>query len=104
MPYATTDDGVKLYFEEVGEGTPIVFAHGVGGNHASWFYQVAPFSENYQTVVFDHRGFGNSRDPGGPGRSRFVEDLHALLDHLAIEKAVLVAQSMGGGTCSVFTV
>ena len=63
-------DGFSLYYEVEGEGEPLVFAHGVGGNHAHWFNQIAYFSRHYQTIVFDHRGFGNSRDPGGPGRSR----------------------------------
>ena len=97
-------DGFGLYYEDYGEGEPVVFAHGVGGNHASWYNQVVAFREQYRAIVFDHRGFGNSRDvAGGPGRSRFVEDLRALLDHLGIEKTVLVAQSMGGGTCTGFT-
>jgi 3-oxoadipate enol-lactonase len=96
-------DGFSLYYEVEGEGEPLVFAHGVGGNHAHWFNQIAYFSKHYQTIVFDHRGFGNSRDPGGPGRSRFIEDLKALLDHLGIDRATLVAQSMGGGTLVGFT-
>jgi 3-oxoadipate enol-lactonase len=96
-------DGFELYYEVHGDGPPLVFAHGVGGNHASWFHQIPAFAPRYRTVVFDHRGFGNSRDdPGGPGRSRFVADLAALLEHLAIDKATLVAQSMGGGTCAHF--
>lgn len=96
-------DGFSLYYEVEGEGEPLVFAHGVGGNHAHWFNQIAYFSKHYQTIVFDHRGFGNSRDPGGPGRSRFIEDQKALLDHLGIDRATLVAQSMGGGTLVGFT-
>ncbi len=95
----------ELYYEVLGEGPPLVFAHGLGGNHASWFQQVPYFARFYQVVTFDHRGFGNSRHAeGGPDRSRFVEDLKDLLDHLGIAKAVLVAQSMGGGTCAAFTV
>jgi len=96
-------DGFYLYYEVHGEGEPLVFAHGVGGNHAHWFNQIAFFEKRFQTIVFDHRGFGNSRDPGGPGRSRFVEDLCALLDHLGLDRVTLVAQSMGGGTCVGFT-
>jgi 3-oxoadipate enol-lactonase len=93
-------NGADLYYEVHGEGPPLIFAHGVGGNHASWFQQVPYFSRWCQVVTFDHRGFGNSKDvPGGPGRSAFVEDLHALLDHLQIRQAALVAQSMGGWTC-----
>lgn len=98
-------DGFHLYYEIHGDGFPLVFAHGVGGNHASWYNQVPALSRSYQLVVFDQRGFGNSRDVAdGPGRSCFVEDLRALLDHLGIERAVLVAQSLGGGTCTGFTV
>lgn len=97
-------DGFGLYYEEHGAGFPVVFAHGVGGNHASWFNQIPVFAQRYRTIVFDHRGFGNSRDAAdGPGRARFVADLAALLDHLDIARAALVAQSMGGGTCALFT-
>ena len=96
-------DGFHLYYEVHGQGEPLVFAHGVGGNHAHWFNQIAFFAGRHQIIVFDHRGFGNSRDPGGPGRSRFVEDLRALLDHLGLDRVTLVAQSMGGGTCVGFT-
>jgi 3-oxoadipate enol-lactonase len=97
-------DGFELYYEVHGQGFPLVCAHGVGGNHASWYNQIPVFSRQHRMVVFDHRGFGNSRDAAnGPGRSRFVADLAALLDHLDIRKAALIAQSMGGGTCLGFT-
>ncbi len=104
MPTASVN-GIDLYYEVDGTGPTVVFAHGIGGNHASWFGQVPRFRERYTTVTFDHRAFGNSHDdPAGEGRSRFVDDLEGLLDHLGIERAALVAQSMGGGTCSGFTV
>lgn len=97
-------DGFQLYYEVHGQGFPVVFAHGLGGNHASWFHQVPAFAQAYTAITFDQRGFGNSRDVAdGPGRSRFVEDLRVLLDHLDIPKAVLVGQSLGGGTCTGFT-
>ena len=94
-------EGFELYYEVHGEGFPVVLAHGVGGNHAGFYQQVPAFSARYKTVLFDHRGFGNSRDaPNGPGRARFVPDLLALLDHLNLGEVALVAQSMGGGTCA----
>ena len=74
----------------------------MGGNHASWFKQVAVLSKAYQVITFDHRGFGNSTDNENIGRSGFVTDLLALLDHLKITKAALVGQSMGGGTMITF--
>jgi len=94
-----------LYYEVHGDGPPLVFAHGLGGNHASWFQQVPFFARSYQVIIFDHRGFGNSRGfKDGPDRSKFVEDLKGLLDYLGIGKVALVAQSMGGGSCAGFTV
>lgn len=103
MPYLNAN-GTDLYYEVHGAGAPIVFAHGMGGNHASWFQQVPFFSRSYQVVTFDQRGFGLSEDANGIGRGAFVDDLVALLDHLRIERTALVAQSMGGLVCGGFTV
>ena len=50
----------ELYYEETGEGPAIVFAHGAGGNHLSWWQQVPVFRERYRCVSFDHRGWGRS--------------------------------------------
>jgi len=97
-----TIDNNDFYYEVHGEGEPVVFAHGLGGNHASWYKQVGVLSKAYQVITFDHRGFGNSTDHENLGRSGFVSDLLALLDHLAISKAALVGQSMGGGTMITF--
>lgn len=93
----------ELYYEIHGEGATVVLAHGIGGNHAIWYQQVAVLSRSYQVLVFDHRGFGNSTDPQGLGRSGYVDDLKALLDYLQVDKAALIGQSMGGGTCVCFT-
>ena len=90
-------EGATLYYEVHGDGPAVVFAHGRGGNAASWWQQVPAFAETYRVVVFDHRGFGRSRceaehfscDP-------FADDILAILDAEGIEKAALVCQSMGG--------
>ncbi len=87
-----------IYYESQGDGPAIVFAHGLGGNHASWFQQIPVFSRSYRVVTFDHRGFGRSADPESKGRAGFVDDLKELLDELEIDEACLVGQSMGGGT------
>ncbi len=101
---ATVDiQGNSFYYEVHGEGEPLVLAHGLGGNHATWYKQVAVLAKAYQVITFDHRGFGNSSDIEGAGRSEFSNDLLALLDHLKIEKAALLGQSMGGGTAITFT-
>jgi 3-oxoadipate enol-lactonase len=102
MPYVPAGAS-KLYYEEYGDGPPVVLMHGIGGNHASWFNQVPTFSKRYRTIVVDQRAFGNSTDAEGLGRSAFVDDLEILLDALGMERVCLVAQSMGGGTSAAFT-
>lgn len=90
-------NGIDLYYEVHGEGPAVVFGHGAGGSHLSWWQQVPALSRSFRCITFDHRGFGLSREPaGGPGARQFVEDLRGLLDHLGIESAALVGQSMGG--------
>jgi 3-oxoadipate enol-lactonase len=89
----------NLFYEVHGEGPAVVFAHGAGGTHMSWWQQVPVLSKKFKCVTIDHRTYGYSRDvAGGPGRGAFVPDLTALLDRLGIEKAALVGQSMGGTT------
>ena len=103
MPRAPVN-GIDLYYEVHGTGPALVFAHGAGGNHLSWWQQVPVFSQKFQCITFDHRGFGQSPDaPDGPGSQAFVEDLRKVLDHLNVDRASLVAQSMGGRTCLGFT-
>lgn len=100
-----TINGADLYYETHGSGPAVVFAHGAGGNHLSWFHQVPFFRDRYTCVTFDHRGFGRSLDPRPvEERPRFDEDLAALIDHLALPDVRLVAQSMGGWTCLGYAV
>ena len=95
-------NGVSMYYEVHGEGTPVVFAHGSGGNHISWWQQIPYFSQFYKCVIFDHGTFGRTPDEAVPkGRTAFADDLEGLLDHLAIDKAAIVAHSMGGRTAAV---
>ena len=98
-------NGIEMDYQEYGEGDAVVFLHGAGGNLLSWWQQIPTFSEEYRCVTLSHRGFGHSYDvPDGPGMTAFVDDLAALLDHLEIESAHLVAQSMGGRTALGFAV
>ena len=91
-------DGFRLYYEDTGGDAPtVLFLHGAGGNHLSWWQQVPVFAEEYRCVTMDQRGFGQSPDvAGGPGPAALGADALALLDHLGIAQAALVAQSMGG--------
>jgi 3-oxoadipate enol-lactonase len=91
-------DGFRFYYEDTGgHGPTVLFLHGAGGNHLSWWQQVPVFAEEYRCVTVDQRGFGQSPDvAGGPGPAALATDAIALLDHLGIGQAALVAQSMGG--------
>jgi len=98
MPHIRVN-GIDLYYESHGEGPAVVFLHGRGGNHLSWYQQVAAFRDRYRCIAIDHREFGLSKEtPDGPGRMAFVEDLRQLLERLEIPRACLVGQSMGGFT------
>src|SRR6478609_5467727 len=65
MPKLTTDDGVQLYYEEAGAGTPVVFVHEFGGDYRSWEPQVRHFSRRYRCIVYSARGYLPSDVPKG---------------------------------------
>ncbi len=89
----------QLYYEVTGSGPALLFAHGLGGNHLSWWQQVAHFAPHYTCVAFADRGFAPS-DPiaGGPDAADDAGDLLALIEHLKFTDVRLVGQSMGGWT------
>jgi 3-oxoadipate enol-lactonase len=95
--------GCRLYYEVHGSGPFLFFAHGLGGNHLSWWQQVPHFRERYTCVTFAHRGFApSSAPPGGPDPSDYPGDFAALVDHLGARDVRIVAQSMGGWTALEF--
>ena len=91
--------GCKVYYEVTGSGPPIIFAHGLGSNHMTWWQQIAQFSSRYTCVTFSHRGYPPSTEIGVPNPTEFAADLAALIEHLQLSDVRLVAQSMGGWTC-----
>lgn len=101
MPFLPVN-GIELYYEVHGSGPAVVFAHGAGGNHLSWWQQVPVFARDYTCITYDARAFGRSRDAEGGGRQQFWNDLTGLLDHLGIARTAIVAQSMGGRTAVPF--
>ena len=99
MPHVTTDDGVKLYFEEVGEGTPIVFVHEYAGDWRSWEPQMRHFGRRYRAITYCARGYPPSDVPESHeayGQDRARDDIRAVLDGLGIDAAHVVGLSMGG--------
>src|SRR5499427_7757375 len=99
MAHLTTDDGVKLYYEETGSGIPIVFVHEFAGDHRAWEPQVRFFSRRYRCITYNARGYPPSDVPKDAGRysqDRARDDIRAVLDALKIDKAHIVGLSMGG--------
>ena len=99
MTFATAKDGVKLYFEETGCGTPIIFVHEFAGDHRSWEPQVRYFSRHFRCIAFSARGYLPSdvpNDPSAYSQQHARDDVIAVLDHLRIDKAHVVGLSMGG--------
>lgn len=88
---------VDLYFEEFGNGTPVIMVHGYPLNHTIWL-PIVPFMQDHARLILpDLRGFGKSPVVEGVSSMRLMaEDLVSLMDKLNISKAVLVGMSMGG--------
>ena len=98
MPYITTDDGVKLHYEETGGGTPVVFVHEFAGDARSWEPQLRHFSRRYRCIAYNARGYPPSDVPEDAERysqERARDDIRAVLDALEIERAHVVGLSMG---------
>ena len=99
MPTLTTDDGVKLYYEECGSGTPIVFVHEFAGDWRTWEPQVRHFSRRHRCIAYNARGYPPSDVPVDVERysqQRARDDILGVLDALSIERAHIVGNSMGG--------
>jgi pimeloyl-ACP methyl ester carboxylesterase len=99
MPYATTDDGVRLYFEETGSGSPVIFVHEFAGDLRSFEPQMRHFGKRYRAIAFNARGFPPSDVPekaSSYSQGRAADDILAVLDHIGAAKAHIVGLSMGG--------
>ena len=98
MAYALTEDGVRLYYEEAGAGTPIVFVHEFSGDLRSWEAQIQYFSRRYRCIAFNARGYPPSDVPervSSYSHKTAVEDIAVVMRHLKIRKAHIMGCSMG---------
>jgi aminoacrylate hydrolase len=96
MPKARVGDA-EIYYESHGNGPPIFLVPGLGGVGSYWLPNIPAFARNHQVVIHDHRGTGQSTcSPIKYSVDQMTEDLIAVMDHLAIEKAHLVGHSTGG--------
>ncbi|MBR0718899.1 alpha/beta fold hydrolase [Bradyrhizobium liaoningense] len=97
MPHATTRDDVRIYFEEAGQGTPVIFLHEFAADYTNWEPQMRYFSRGHRCITYSARGYTPSDVPSGDVYSykHFYTDALAVLDHLGIARAHLVGLSMG---------
>jgi len=98
MPTAKVN-GVSLFYEAAGEGTPLVFIHEFAGEARSWHLQVRFFARRYRTIAYNARGYPPSDVPDDPkaySQDQAADDIRGLLDALGIKKAHICGLSMGG--------
>ncbi len=108
MPTAPTEghvdiDGGRLHYRRQGQGEALVLVHGFGLDHRVWAPQWPALVDSFDLISYDLRGFGRSSLPGEAPYSHH-EDLRALLDALAIDRAHLIGHSLGGGIAASFAV
>jgi pimeloyl-ACP methyl ester carboxylesterase len=98
MPMLAAADGAKLYYEEAGSGTPLLFVHEFAGDHRSWEAQLRHFSRRYRCIAYTARGYPPSDVPEAFERysqEHARDGARAVLDGLGIDKAHVVGLSMG---------
>jgi len=96
MPFVSVD-GTRLYYEETGTGSPLLFLHGLGSSSRDWFEQVSYFKDRYRVLQLDLRGHGRSERASGPFHmAQFARDVAVFLRQLDGAPAHIVGLSMGG--------
>lgn len=101
MPYVKTPDNVGLYYEEIGNGTPVVFVHEYAADYRTWEPQLRHFARSHRCITFSQRGYPPSDVPSDPesySQDIARRDVVALMDALSVEKAHVVGHSMGAYT------
>ncbi|MFD1020685.1 alpha/beta fold hydrolase [Thalassobacillus hwangdonensis] len=96
MPYMEIEKGVNLYYEDKGEGKPVIFIHGVWMTSRFFHKQIPYFSENYRTIAVDLRSHGKSPDVSyGNTVATYAQDLNVFIDKLGLKDVTLDGWSMG---------
>ena len=86
-----------LYYEEAGDGEPLLMVMGLGTDHFGWMLQVPELSKHYRVITFDNRDVGQSKQADGPYEiADMARDAIALADHLELDTFHLLGMSMGG--------
>ncbi len=97
-------DGYSTHYIEKGEGEPVILVHGFFYDSYMWNKNIDALADRFKVYALDLWGFGYStREPMDYGYPLYADQLLKFMDALNIQKASLVGQSMGGGTCILFS-
>lgn len=92
------ENPVELFYQDLGEGKPVIFIHGWPSTHQMWEYQLGELPKHFRCIAYDRRGFGQSEKPWtGYDYDTLAADLKSLIDTLDLSDVTLVGFSMGGG-------
>ena len=99
MPFLSTKDGTRLFYNDWGSGTPLVLIHGWPLDADMWEYQATALGrQGIRVIAYDRRGFGRSDQPwSGYDYDTLADDLAAVIDTLDLQGATIAGFSMGGG-------
>lgn len=90
-------NGRALYYEEAGEGRPLIFLSGLGGDHRAFSIELRHFAARFRTLALDHRDVGRSdRADVSYTTADMADDVAAWMDVLDLEPSHVVGQSLGG--------
>ena len=94
----------KIYYEEYGQGEPLIFLHGNNGSIEDFYQQIPFFAKHYRVIVVDTRGQGRSTDLTNTPYTyeEFANDLFQVIQKLNLKKVNLVGWSDGGNTALIF--
>jgi pimeloyl-ACP methyl ester carboxylesterase len=104
VPKVVLENGVRIHYQQVGEGPDLVMIHGLTGNLAVWHLRIIPMIANrFRTLTYDLRGHGYSEmTPSGYSADQMADDLLGLLDVLEIERPAIVGHSYGADIALYF--
>src|SRR5437868_6278158 len=97
--FATLASGLRLYYDDLGAGPPVMLVHGLRCSHVTWRHQApALAAAGYRVILPDLRGHGETDKPAGPySLEDWIGDLVQLMDQLELPQVTLVGHSLGGG-------
>ena len=96
MPKAKIGE-VEIYYEEYGEGAPLIMILGLGQHTGTWEFQISEFSKHFRLILLDNRDSGRSSSCSETYTTETMAgDILGFMDHLEIERTHLLGTSMGG--------